>query len=209
MKKVPIFCVLLGTVLVLNPVWADDYNPPPWRGENNTTTQIWEFPTDTNPSDPDSYVNPNGTANLTVTGDFPFTAWLADDKGHQGVWKFEDFIKIDIANYVIQNPYKEIWIQLTFAADGGAGLSPLINTVPTLTGVPTLIDKQQVDSYYWRATYSLIIEPNPDFESIYIQPRDCTMYLDELVIDTICVPEPTTICLISLGTLVLLRKRKA
>ena len=203
-----VILVVVGVVLPISSAWADDYNPPLWRGENNTTMQMWEFLTGVNPSAPDNFVNPNGEAQCTVEGDFPFTVWLPEDDGLQGVWKLEDYVKIDIPNYSMQNPYKEVWLQITFAADGGSGLEPLLLSVPAAAEMQ-LIDKTKVTNLYWRATYSIILEPNPNSESIYIQPRDCTIYLDEVVIDTICVPEPTTIFLLGLGALALLRKRKA
>ena len=46
------------------------------------------------------------------------------------------------------------------------------------------------------------------FEEIWIRPAECTTYIDELVIDTICVPEPATIFLLGLGGMALLRKRR-
>lgn len=210
MRKVAAILAVVGVVLALNSVEAEDYNPPPWtRGGPGTTYQKWEFGTDdATPSPEADYINPLGEAGLEVTGTAPWTVWLADDHEHGGVWKFEDYIQVDIFNFDQENPYKEIWVQLTFAADGMDGLNPILSTVPAATGAAEVIHKEQIDDWYWRATYSLIIELNPSSETIYIQPRDCTMYLDELVIDTICVPEPITICLLGLGGLLLARRRR-
>ncbi len=184
---------------------ADDYNPPDWRGQENTTFQRWEFG-DENPNPaPDLLDNPLGDPTLQVAGSAPFTLWLAQDSDRSGVWKFEDYVQITIQNFDEQRPYKEIWIQLTYSADA----DPLISTVPGSTGGDAPIDKEQVGTLYWHATYSLRIEPNPDQETIYIQPRNCTTFIDEIVIDTICVPEPLTVCLLGLGGLALLRKRRA
>ena len=33
-------------------------------------------------------------------------------------------------------------------------------------------------------------------------------FVDQIVIDTICIPEPVTVCLLGLGALALLRKRR-
>ncbi|MHC4646467.1 MAG: PEP-CTERM sorting domain-containing protein [Planctomycetota bacterium] len=65
----------------------------------------------------------------------------------------------------------------------------------------------QADGDYWNITYHIILEPNPASETIWVQPRDCTLYIDEIVVDTICTPEPGTLLLLGLGGMVLLRRR--
>lgn len=208
MRRIAVLCII-GVLALANVAVADDYNPPEWRGAENTTLAIWEFDSDLATVAPDSYVNTEGTPMLTVEGSYPFTAWLPEDYGHSGVWKFEDFIRIDIPNFDNSNPLKEIWIQLTYATDSIAqGFPPIILTQPGGSS-PILVDQEAVDGIYWHETYSITIEPNPDLETIYIQPRNCTFFIDEIVIDTICrVPEPTTICLLGLGGLALLRRRR-
>ena len=194
-------CAVIGGLLAVNSVWADDIYPPDWRGDPLTTYQRWEFG-DNDPTPlPDEVINPAGMPTLEVMGDFPLTAHLDEYEGRTGVWRFEDYIQVMIPNFNEDNPIKDIWIQLTYTED-----IPFMLTIPDLTSIE-LINKEATGDY-WHATYHIIIEPNPDSETIYIQPTPCTMYLDELVIDTRCVPEPTTICLLGLGALALLRKRK-
>ena len=209
MRRIAVLGIIVGLLLAINSALADDYNPPEWRGAENTTFAIWEFGSDQSIVAPDSYVNPGGTPMLTVAGDFPFTAWVQEDYGHFGVWKFEDYIVIDLPNIIDNEPHKEIWIQLTYAADSiGQGFPPTFLTQPG-GSTPILVNQEQVDDVYWHETYSITIEPNPDFETIWIQPRNCTFYVDEIVIDTISTtPEPASICLLGMGALVLLRKRK-
>ena len=106
MRSVVILAVVVA-VLLCSSAWADDYNPPSWRGEDNTTFAEWGFADATNPSAPDAgWVNPFGAPTLEVMGDMPYTQWKADDLGHQGVWKFEDYIQIEIPNYDTENPMK-------------------------------------------------------------------------------------------------------
>ena len=209
MRRIALLCIMAGAILALNSAHAA---APSWRGMENPTHQMWTFDGgDMNPAMPDVSINP-GMPELTIQGGFPFTAWLPEDNGHIGVWKFEDWVEVVIPNYDIPNPVKEVWIQLTYSGDNiGQGLPATIQSVPTATGVVAeLIDQDQIDDFYWTETYQLIIEPNPDSETIFIQPRNCTMFLDSIEIDTICrTPEPMTIGLLGLGSLALLRRRRA
>ena len=50
----------------------------------------------------------------------------------------------------------------------------------------------------------LNIEPNPAFEIVRI---DGAVMVDEIVIDTICIPEPASLALLGLGGLALMRRR--
>ena len=190
--------------------FADDLTPPDWRGVPGTTLQIWEFNDDDNPALPEVDLNPYGDPTAFIEGDFPYTRWLAVDQGHEGVWLTEEFVLLDIQNTEITNPesFKNIWLQMTFYTDQQT--VPLIVTTPganPFTLEPIFV--QQVDDYYSYAIWDILIEPNPTSELIYIMPRDCTLFVDQIVVDTRCIiPEPATVLLISLGGLALVVRRK-
>ena len=71
-----------------------------------------------------------------------------------------------------------------------------------------LISDVQLDNNYDILTPLITIEPHPDLETIELRPNDCTMYIDQIIVDTICIPEPATICLFGFGGLAILKKRR-
>lgn len=177
-----------------------DLNAPVWRGDEGTTYQEWEFLTDANPTEPDVYVNDYGIPSLKVCGEN--SIWLQEDYGHVGVWSvYGDSMKACIPNLKVENPYKEILLQIVYKED------LLIWTDPKQTSV-TLIDEQVQPDGYTYAAYSIIIEPNPFCEKIIIRPYLCGTFIDSLIIDTICVPEPASLSILALGGLFLLKRKK-
>ena len=201
MKKVLLF-FLVGVVTANCSAVLLDLNIPDWRGDDGTTYQEWDFLTDANPTEPDAYLNDYGVPSASVGGDNSY--WLQEDYGHEGVWVVSnDAITVTIPNVDVENPYKEIWLQIVYWEN----YAPLISTSPA-AGSITLIDEQTLASGYTYAAYSIIIEPNPDMEVITIEPHECVVYIDSLIIDTICVPEPMTIGFLGLGGALLAMKRR-
>jgi hypothetical protein len=162
---------------------------------------------------PDQVENPYGMPWVDVIGDFSQgTVWDAMDEGHQGVWTINRMspseMQINIWNNPVQNEVKKVWLQITYSAHEGD--SPAIYFLPE--GVMDdykemkVVMKEQVDDYYWNAVYSLEYSPNVSFEQIVIRPRECVVYIDCVTIDTQCIPEPMTMVLLGLGSLVLRRR---
>jgi len=210
--------ILLGTVLgiclTLSTAWAEDYNPPGFRtvppGTAPTTYQLWEFLTNANPAAPDDYTNDAGVPSVSLTGGFlEGTEHYDTYYGHSGVWGFETEMIATVPNFDELNPYKEIWLQLTYMGDSIPNLWAVPEGVLDDRVVMTLEDNTAIGDDWYQATWSAILSPNPNFEELWIRPANCTTYVDELVIDTICIPEPATICLFGIVALALLRKRKA
>ena len=61
---------------------------------------------------------------------------------------------------------------------------------------------------WYTYNYGLTIEPNPTSETVTITVPECAV-IDQIVVDTICIPEPGTLGLLVLGGLAVLRRRRA
>ena len=183
-----------------------DLGQPAWRGQSGTTFQQWDFlepVTPEQPMDPDAgWVNPNGSAQLIY---YPgsTTGWTQDVDRHQGVLPLSGSIQIDIPNFPVQNPYKDIIVQLVWAPETPRG-NPFIDEA--LTGeVATLVETIQLDGPWQYSKYAIHLEPNPDFEQVWISG---SIFVDSVIVDTICIPEPATLALVGLGGLLIRKKRR-
>jgi len=204
--------VATAILLVCSVAMADDLYPPSWRGEPGTTYQAWEFYTNANPSSPDVVNNPYGAPTATILGAFPKTRWIEIEQTQYGVWITEEWIQLDIPNTEITDPnsFKEIWLQMTF--DVGTGNLPMIFLVPDAdpyTLNPVYVQPDPVGTYTY-GLWNIILEPNPTFETIYILPRECTLFADEIIVDTRCVviPEPSMMIMMVLGGIAFLAKKR-
>ncbi len=110
---------------------------PPWRGDDNSTHQAWEFADDDNPAPPEIDNNPYGDPLATMIGGVITMGWLPEESGHYGVWKLDDYTMLAISNTGNneEGTYKDVYLQMTYSSpggphawlryDAGSGLSPL------------------------------------------------------------------------------------
>jgi hypothetical protein len=201
----------VSAVVICDP----DKDPAPFRGGQNTTLQTWTFETGANPALPDpGSVNPYGGAIIDVTGGPSSGArWLSQDVlNHQGVWVVgRGDMVATVKNNPVTNEYKDIWLQITYSAQEGNAPTILVS-FPDATGAMQVQPLNeiglpvQLDPYYYHAVYSARIRPNPAYEVISIRPRDCQVYIDCITVETQCIPEPMTMGLLGLGSLLLRRR---
>ena len=180
---------------------------PTWdRGTEATTYQMWGFSTPNSlPDAPDDYYNPHGTPLLEVAAQ---SNWLADVNGHTGVWQLLTEIDMYIPNWPELNPEKEIWIQITWKAED---VSPLRADEPSISISPydsyEIIHHEDTDlgDGWMNTVYEIHLYPNPDAEWIYIKGD---IMIDELIIDTRCIPEPASVLLFVTGGLLAIRAKR-
>jgi hypothetical protein len=189
-------------------VRAVDIRPPPWtRGSANTTYQSWSFSTSASPLGPDLGVfNPYGTPAATITGG----SWLSIYDNRFGLWNLDSSSSMDFR--IPNTPadptrQKNVWTQITWQ-DNGA--TPVV----TVDGYASLlVTNVQVGTGSWfDSVYETTLPYNPAAEDVIISAAGGTIHVDQVVIDTICIPEPSSLALLAMGVISLLpyasRKRR-
>jgi hypothetical protein len=202
--------VLVGLLSSL--AGAHDLLPPSWRGQEGSTYQEWDFLTSADPAAPDVIDNPYGTAVADIAYDIYGEGWLYyfEELGDQvGYWDIgTGSITVDIDNRPEPLPYKEVWVQVTYyqhihdapeiTVPGGEfqyGDTVLVDSAPNLGA-------WYLDLSVWR------IEPNPVAEQVIFDGvAGSGAIIDQIVIDTICVPEPSAAALLMLGLVAVRRRR--
>ena len=129
-----------------------------------------------------------------------------------GVWTLGSSSSIDccILNTSLSNPYKEVWTQITWQSDNGG--SPVV----TVDGIAsTLLLSAPVGNGNWQQNvYETRLRFNPAAAGVVISGAlpATTFNVGQVVIDTQCIPKPSSLALSAVGAIGLLtyasRKRR-
>jgi hypothetical protein len=201
MRKVVVVLVL---AFVSQVVTADDLFPPAWRGLPGSTWAEWEYMTPNPNPLPDAGFNPYGQPSTRIYPGVGQVYW-PELNGRQGVWPLSGEIWIDIPNRPEPGPYKDIYIQLTWEAQAPGNRPFVMTTLPQQVN-GALLQEIPLGGLWMHSIYTIRLFPNPNWEQILITGG---IDVDEVVIDTICVPEPMTLGLLTLGAVSVLRRRRA
>ena len=218
-RFVQILCLSFMLLLVSNACFgALDIFPASWRtnpqGQSPTTFQSWDFIQETNLT-PENDYNQYGQSLFTPTVD---SVWHFSHFAHQGVWKCVDEVEIIMAmptpGILAGVTEEQIQIQMTFQAIGGE--APVVSM--DLDGddhqlqPEDLISVINLQDGFYHATYSFTIDDVANSESIIIKAGgddpEAIFYLDNLIIESIFIPEPGTMALLGTGWILLSVNRK-
>jgi hypothetical protein len=182
---------------------------PSWRGDEGTTFQQWSFSEwDCGPLEPDEGSN-NAYGEPWLLVDSA-SQWSQSVDQHSGVWALGGEMFIDIPNFPLVQDMKEIWIELTWKGAGRTFLpdKPIIG-IETDVGIDRmeLFEREETSlGNGWKSTiYKYHVWPNPTKEWVTINGD---IYLDQVITDTRCVPEPGALSLLGLGALFGLRRKR-
>jgi len=165
------------------------------------TYQCWQFSNPQNPAMPEINQNPNGIPMAQIGSPFQLM-W------DNGVWSGQAMnIVIELPNFLPQNPYKLVYVEMVYMGDVtlswvqdnlGKDFTKISSEIADVVGTPW-----KKISDVWR------VEPNPPFEKICygVSGTAAAAAIDSFCVRTFCVPEPLTLSLLGLGSLVLFRRK--
>lgn len=216
MKRIGMFLIAAMALSIL-PAAADNFAPPLYVGDPLSYHAEWEFtngplPAGGIPADSESDGGPKGGeflydqfgTHIDLDGD----GWVwdpADGDGGMVLTNRSGSFGINTINWVDEEPEKFIRVQITY-----------IGQAPTVTGA----NGYEYDLYHgggpnttdlgfwpadptvnWDANHlynDIYMQPNPDWEQIEVLVPQGTI-IDEIVVDSISIPEPSAIVMVLLS----------
>ena len=195
-RALAIYLLVLFAVAGRDTAWADDPLPAPYRGEPNSVFLEWQ-----NVGNPFDEADWNLTGFSSI-GPFPLTNFdngggpgvptISITQESPGVYLFDLFVP----NVVDNLPLKLLRIQSTWT---GTGTETHLGPVEDGTSVTFVNAQLSGDT----SVTDWTIQPNPDHEIFQIRYESGPPQPSPFVIDTISIPEPSTLALAACGLLAL------
>ncbi len=182
--------------------------PPPWsQSLPKQTSQEWDTQMNSGtqmvPPNP-GFENPYGLPTVSFTG-----AEVVPEVGpHEQIiptWHISDPLGGTLTIKVPNNPDPDLYKLVFWQITADKSVTPTGDpptTDPPGTSLPTGLPAIRWGAGTWYTYNGLIrIEPNPEFETITFQLVESTN-ISEIVVNTVCVPEPGCLGLLAAGAVV-------
>ncbi len=213
MPRIPGSLAVFSILALSGSALADDLTPPPWRFTPGSTVQHWDFSAGPGGGAPDALPLNNiyGTPIMTPTSG---ATWIPAAAGRNDIWQIAGGpIQFDIPNTGIQTHMKNLWLQVTFLSI--AAVPPPTYAVASINGPFTQVGAPIFTPLAngWVHELTQWTTPIcPPFERVAIFPglAGAQVLIDQVVIDTQCIPVPTpaSASLLACAGLVSLRRRR-
>jgi len=221
MRRIATAVVVLG--LMAASAAADDMYDPPWDMTlPGATYQVWDFTME--PDGPFIVENPFGDPMIEWPAFVNYEELIGPDGTPVGAWHIggepgtTSPVTVWVPNNPDENEVKMIQWQVTATGSPTAGGNLPGVTVPGPTGGP--VDPsggvthpphphgsiQRPNGWYQYAGY-IEVRPNPKGEWITFEFAQCK-HIEQIVIHSLCTPEPATLGLLAAGGLLTLVRRK-
>jgi uncharacterized repeat protein (TIGR01451 family) len=192
-------------------VSADDFFPPCWRNQAQTTFQQWTFDDNDNPAAPENVNNPYGAPSAAINFQPAFGGWNATLPGfgpRMGIWDLggnNRDITLTIPNGPSASAYKYVSVQVTEFVAPGFYDPVIVSLSPAATLVRTTAHTNAADVLplgVWRVVNTVWrLSSCPSSETVTLTSQNNGALIDQIVVDTLCldIPCPTDITVNSNG----------
>ncbi len=223
------FLVVLVMLALVTPVLADDMNPPSFRGEPLSYMAKWhaftagtfvtgiyaDYENSVDDSDPATTLYNGFQTRLNFDYE-PNPGWGIKPEGggiHNTLT--DASFTADVLNWVDHLPEKLLRVQVTYSFGflGGSppsisnvsGFGPISGDDPHVRYLNNHVNGTAPQGEYFYEDWTIL--PNPDWEQIVFYVPQGTV-IEQIVIDTVSIPEPATMSLLALGGMAALRRRR-
>ncbi|MCC5831012.1 MAG: hypothetical protein JJU36_16325 [Phycisphaeraceae bacterium] len=185
-------------------VIAHDLNPAPYRGQELSVFAHWQAELDGWPSSPQQFSD----------GGSSDPAYFLSQLSPQSV-EVEQFgqriLVLQVPNFIDDLPLKLLRLQVTWTGSGAPNIGQLIGVdgnnsiLGTVVDAPPIVPFASPPGGY--RYFDIEFRPNPDYEIIeLLLPMD--MVIEQVVVDSISIPEPSAILIGVLGPALFIRRRQ-